>query len=150
MVCDPDVNFIRNGGLELDFIVIGSDGIFDKLANDFIGETVWNVVREYQNNNNYSLHAICGKAADEILREAAKLKSMDNISIIVIAFKKLQDYLDRIRYKQEYSPIGLMNEQPVSWSEKKSHSQKVNTLFKSINQSEPPKQENTKLDLIRN
>lgn len=98
VVCDPDVNYLRNGGLDLDFVVIGSDGIFDKLSNEQIGETVWSVVREHQGNNNYTLHEICGRAADEILREAAKLKSMDNISIIVIAFKRLQDYIDKVRY----------------------------------------------------
>jgi hypothetical protein len=38
---------------------------------------------------NMSLHAICGKAADEILKEAAKLKTLDNISIVIMAFKKL-------------------------------------------------------------
>jgi protein phosphatase 2C family protein 2/3 len=34
VVCDPDVNYIANGANEFDFIVIGSDGIFDKLKNE--------------------------------------------------------------------------------------------------------------------
>lgn len=33
VVCDPDVNYLPNGANELDFIVMGSDGIFDKLKN---------------------------------------------------------------------------------------------------------------------
>jgi protein phosphatase 2C family protein 2/3 len=89
VVCDPDITYIRNGGSDLDFIVIGSDGIFDKLSNSDIGDIVWNVVRENQHNINVSLHQICGKAADEILKEAAKQKSMDNISIVMIGFKPL-------------------------------------------------------------
>lgn len=44
-----------------------------------------------------SLHQICGKAADEILKVAALEKTLDNISIVLIAFKKLSDYLDGIR-----------------------------------------------------
>jgi protein phosphatase PTC2/3 len=47
VVCDPDINYLRNGGKEIDFIIIGSDGIFDKLSNEFIGEIVWNVIREH-------------------------------------------------------------------------------------------------------
>ena len=34
VVCDPDINYIQGGANEFDFIVIGSDGIFDKLKNE--------------------------------------------------------------------------------------------------------------------
>jgi hypothetical protein len=47
-----------------------------------------------------NIHMICGRAADEILREAAKQKTLDNISIVVMGFKKLQDYLDNVRFTQ--------------------------------------------------
>lgn len=33
VVCDPDINYIKNGTNEIDYIAIGSDGIFDKLKN---------------------------------------------------------------------------------------------------------------------
>jgi len=46
VVCDPDITYLKNGGQELDYIVIGSDGIFDKLNNEMIGDIVWNVVKE--------------------------------------------------------------------------------------------------------
>ena len=56
VVCDPDITYIQNGGLELDFIVVGSDGIFDKLTDKNIGDIVWNVVKEHQYNVTVSLH----------------------------------------------------------------------------------------------
>lgn len=31
VVCDPDITYLKNGALEIDFIILGSDGIFDKL-----------------------------------------------------------------------------------------------------------------------
>jgi len=102
VVCDPDVTYLKNGGQDLDFIVLGSDGIFDKLSNEMIGEIVWGVIKENQFNISMSIHQICGKAADEILREAAKLKTMDNISIVIIAFKKLHDLLEKLRHNNEY------------------------------------------------
>lgn len=98
VVCDPDITYLRNGGQDVEFIVIGSDGIFDKLNNEMIGDIVWGVIKECQANTAISVHQICGRAADEILREAARLKTMDNISVVVMAFKKLSDYLEKIRY----------------------------------------------------
>ena len=41
VVCDPEVRTIKNGAKEIDFIIIGSDGIFDKLNNDDLQATVW-------------------------------------------------------------------------------------------------------------
>lgn len=42
VVCTPDVNYLPKGALEMDFIVIGSDGIFDKVSDSDINEIVWN------------------------------------------------------------------------------------------------------------
>jgi serine/threonine protein phosphatase PrpC len=100
--------YLKNGGQELDFIVLGSDGIFDKVSTEEICMLVWNVVKDNQNDPNINLHQICGKCADEILRLAAKQKTMDNISIVMIGFKKLQDYLDRCR-TQQVPQIGKSN-----------------------------------------
>lgn len=44
VVCEPDITRIKNGTLEADFIIIGSDGIFDKLKNEQIEQTVWNTI----------------------------------------------------------------------------------------------------------
>ena len=89
VVCDPDINHIPNGANEFDFIIIGSDGIFDKLNNENLNSIVWNTIKENQHINGITLHQICGKAADEILKHAAVQKTLDNISIVVIGFKKL-------------------------------------------------------------
>lgn len=84
------------------------------------------MIKECQANTSISIHQICGRAADEILREAARLKTMDNISIVVMGFKKLSDYLERIRYSntsdnQQPSNTQVPNE--YAWnSEKKSQS----------------------------
>ncbi len=48
VVCDPDIRYVKNGANELDFVVFGSDGIFDKLKTEDINEIVWNTIREYQ------------------------------------------------------------------------------------------------------
>jgi protein phosphatase 2C family protein 2/3 len=127
VVCDPDISVFKNGTNELDFLVFGSDGIFDKLKTEDIGTIVWNIIRENQYNTAMSLHQLCGRCADEILKEAAKNKTMDNISIVMMGFKKLQDLLDRSRYANvPQEPVTYnLNDSSVpdlikSWSENKS------------------------------
>ena len=51
VVCDPEIHTIPNGASDLDYIVIGSDGIFDKLKNEDINKIVWNTIKDYQYNN---------------------------------------------------------------------------------------------------
>ena len=36
VICDPEIISLRGGANELDFIVFGSDGIFDKLKTEDI------------------------------------------------------------------------------------------------------------------
>merc|ERR1711957_371507 len=43
VTCNPDVHVEKNGVNTLDWILIGSDGIFDKLKNDKINKTVWDI-----------------------------------------------------------------------------------------------------------
>jgi protein phosphatase 2C family protein 2/3 len=47
VVCNPDISTYINGANEMDFIVFGSDGIFDKLKSSDIVEIVWSVIKEY-------------------------------------------------------------------------------------------------------
>lgn len=56
VVCDPEITFLKNGGTELDFIILGSDGIFDKLGTEEICQLVWNIVKEHQSDVNMTLH----------------------------------------------------------------------------------------------
>lgn len=48
VICDPEIKVLKGEANELDFIVFGSDGIFDKLKTEDIIEIVWNVIREHQ------------------------------------------------------------------------------------------------------
>lgn len=47
VVCDPEINYCKGGATEFDYIIIGSDGIFDKLRNEDLNSIVWNTIREY-------------------------------------------------------------------------------------------------------
>ena len=71
--------------------MIGSDGIFDKLKNDRINSIVWDVTNKarleaHKTGEVPSIHSISGKVADEILHAAANNRSLDNLSVVFVAF----------------------------------------------------------------
>ena len=108
VTCMPDVIVEKNGVNKYDYILIGSDGIFDKLKNENINKTVWEITtfqrtqhqmnnekklegrKSSQPNNIKPVHSISGLVADEILQAAAANNSLDNISVVFIAFKKFE------------------------------------------------------------
>ena len=91
----------------LDYILIGSDGIFDKLKNDAINQIVWDVATKHRKaaifeGKTPSIHKISGLVADEILHASAKARSLDNLSVVFIAFDRFKDYIESME-DQEYS-----------------------------------------------
>ena len=43
VTCEPEVTHDVDGVNHLDYVLIGSDGVFDKLKNDTINQIVWDV-----------------------------------------------------------------------------------------------------------
>ena len=101
VVCQPEITHEPNGTQTLDYIIIGSDGIFDKLKNDQINQIVWDIAN-FQRTRHLSvagtqatnLHQICGLITDEIIQSAARNHSIDNISVVFVAFKKFENYIN--------------------------------------------------------
>ena len=56
VVSTPDVDVVKNVNSDVDWLVIGSDGIYDKLKNRDINEIVWNQVNECVMNPQISIH----------------------------------------------------------------------------------------------
>lgn len=56
VVCDPDILYMKNGGQECDFIILGSDGIFDKLSTEDICSLVWSIIKDCQSDSTLSIH----------------------------------------------------------------------------------------------
>ena len=75
--------------------MIGSDGIFDKLKNDAINKIIWDVTTKqrqlaYSRGETPSVHIISGLVADEVLHASAKARSLDNLSVVFVAFKRFK------------------------------------------------------------
>jgi len=83
---------------------MGCDGIFDRMTNLDVQEQAWKTIEEYKTKyvkeatpGGMTVHQICGKVVDSLMQNAAIEKSLDNLTIVMVAFKGLQDYLSRQR-----------------------------------------------------
>ncbi len=78
-----------------DFIVLGCDGIFDRLSNQQVLDVTWDTINqakstERKNNSMLeTIHTLTGKMTDRILTQSAIEKSFDNLTIVIISFKNL-------------------------------------------------------------
>lgn len=71
----------------MDFILLACDGIFDKLTNTEVVQIVWEGVMENKSKN---VHKQCGIAVDRILRTSVAKKTMDNITVVFVAFANFE------------------------------------------------------------
>ena len=78
-----------------DFLVLGCSGIFEKLETQDVLEVIWNQVRDKKQTNLYHpsmIHKLIGKCADEVLQEAARRKSRENLTVAILVFKNLDNF----------------------------------------------------------
>ena len=65
-------------------MVLGSDGIFDKLTNEEIIDCFWD---RHANRKNGSGNDYIGQASSKILMESMGKMSMDNVTSLIIVFE---------------------------------------------------------------
>lgn len=90
VICEPETSSFSYE--DIDFIVIGCDGVFDKLSSEKISETVWETINYYkerylEDNSTYEL--ILGECVNNILRRCMLSRSEDNLTAILLCFKNL-------------------------------------------------------------
>lgn len=73
-------------------VVYSGDGIYDKLNNAEIIEVVWDTFKRDKGNFS-NIHEFCGKAVENIMKLAFNKKTLDNITVVMIAFEGLETYL---------------------------------------------------------
>lgn len=89
----------KDAANDIEFILIASQTAFDLVGQENINNRVWSIIKESKNSNIFSsesdqvsLHQVCGKVAEEIMKDAIREKLNGNISVIMIAFKKLEEF----------------------------------------------------------
>lgn len=95
VIAQPEISEFKIGQ-EHDFILIGSDGIFDKLANEDIVRCVWDSVKKSLKQG-LSDHDMYEAAAQDVVQLAMDNNSLDNVTAILICLNGLKEYAKKIR-----------------------------------------------------
>jgi len=76
---------------ETDFILIGCDGIFDKLTNCDVVHSIWSLCAETHSGKDLNEHS--GKISDIIIRNCLASSANDNLTCIFICFENYKNLL---------------------------------------------------------
>lgn len=63
------------------------DGIYDKLSNQEVIETVWSTAHDNKGDN---IHQACANAVENIMKTAISKRTVDNITVVMIAFSSFK------------------------------------------------------------
>lgn len=89
IVARPDI-FEFEIASDSDFVILACDGIFDVLDNQEVAAGVWDHLRKYAKQ--LGLKEACRLAAENVMKLSFDKKSMDNVTVIVIAFQDEEYY----------------------------------------------------------
>jgi serine/threonine protein phosphatase PrpC len=76
--------------------MLASDGVFDKMSNEDISRGVWESCdkNKWQQNPSFrpaqSVHQQCGLAVESVLKNALYRQSLDNVTVVMIAFQNFK------------------------------------------------------------
>lgn len=73
---------------ESDFILLASDGIFDKLSNEEIVEIIWQTAKEKDRYK--TVHELCGLAIEKVMKYSVYKRTQDNITVVILGFENLE------------------------------------------------------------
>lgn len=96
IIATPEIKFFRLLP-EYDFIVLGCDGIFDKLTNREVISSIWSGLDD---TNPPNVHAACGIAVEAVIKSAMIRKSLDNLTAVLISFPSFKSQLRDLSRKR--------------------------------------------------
>jgi protein phosphatase 2C family protein 2/3 len=70
-----------------DFILIGCDGLFEKMKNNEIIEKIWRIIDDDKSNHIMDIHHLNGIIVQNVVEECISKKSTDNLTAVMICFR---------------------------------------------------------------
>jgi serine/threonine protein phosphatase PrpC len=107
IICEPEIHVVKITD-QTDFVLIGSDGIFDKISTEECVQVIMqetdsvlrdNLIEERGVNKLYdpesfdNVSEVCGIVTDRLLTNAMECESMDNLSVAILTFGNFTRYL---------------------------------------------------------
>eukprot|EP00331_Platyophrya_macrostoma_P031276 CAMPEP_0176444504 /NCGR_PEP_ID=MMETSP0127-20121128/23103_1 /TAXON_ID=938130 /ORGANISM="Platyophrya macrostoma, Strain WH" /LENGTH=561 /DNA_ID=CAMNT_0017830027 /DNA_START=36 /DNA_END=1721 /DNA_ORIENTATION=+ len=85
VIAEPEIKAFKINPSH-DFIILASDGVYDKLSSKECIRTVWNTIRE---GKNQTTQEKCASGVEELVKEAMARQSLDNVTAVMISFSEL-------------------------------------------------------------
>jgi len=147
IIPNPDIFCYDLNKDNIDFIILGCDGIYDQISSNEILDLAWMIFNNKEINNNSTIHDKCGIIVDFILKASMARKSFDNVTCVIIALK---DYRSKYNLKEEVKN-NIINDNNIiqnnntydNMKEPKKIFNEVNKEFKMIPPSFPKSSYNT-------
>ena len=140
----PDIYFYDLEKDNIDFLLLGCDGIYDQISSEEILDCAWMILKNREIN--YNLHQKCGIIVDFILKASMARKSFDNITCVIIAlrdnFEEFNSYENNYNINNNFNSI--KNEKRLEKNLKD-----VNNEFRVTPPIALPKGSSNSLSLIR-
>ena len=99
LIAKPSITTIKLNK-KSDFIIIGCDGVFDYLENERILKMIWKFKRKGYVIDN--IHKYSGDIADSILKYSMQKLTVDNITVIFVAFQNFAEKMNDINFEYIY------------------------------------------------
>ena len=120
VISDPDIYCFDLEKDDIDFLILGCDGIYDNMASKDVFKCAWMVIESYRNYNlnieennseenlnekKKNVNITCSKIVDFILKAAMTRQSFDNVSCVIVSFKDLLSTINSNKNDINLSPI---------------------------------------------
>jgi serine/threonine protein phosphatase PrpC len=85
---------VFNSTDDLDYVLLGCDGIFDALTNEEVNNVIWETINYYKANKSRlpNAYQLClNDVVNNVLKKSLIQNSEDNVTVIFVAFRNLLD-----------------------------------------------------------
>jgi protein phosphatase 2C family protein 2/3 len=103
----PEIKYFEINATN-DFIIIGCDGVYEKLKNKEIVEYIWKTIKLPENEKVFDIHNFNGILVQSLIDYCLKKNSTDNLTCVMISLKSnflnKEDYLETDYVSQTTQP----------------------------------------------
>ncbi len=141
IIASPDIYVFDIIDDDVDFLILGCDGIFDQINNIEIFNSVWMIIHHFCKCG-IDNHSLCGKVVDYVLKAAMTRKSFDNVTCLIVAFKDFGD--KNVFGKDFYASKDINNDKKFNNENNKNVSLESNNISNEKNSFEKDRNFNKK------